>query len=103
MDLAGVYMTEAEEKKINMENELLRAKNQELLRELQNCRDDICLQMNVMSEMKKEIRRYQVQINSLKTENEELKNKFAKIENNIIGRLLLKIYRWIKEIMRRRG
>ncbi len=96
-------MTEAEEKKINMENELLRAKNQELLRELQNCRDDICLQMNVMSEMKKEIRRYQVQINSLKTENEELKNKFAKIENNIIGRLLLKIYRWIKEIMRRRG
>lgn len=96
-------MTEAEEKKINMENELLRAKNQELLRELQNCRDDICLQMNVMSEMKKEIRRFQVQINSLKTENEELKNKFAKIENNIIGRLLLKIYRWIKEIMRRRG
>lgn len=96
-------MTEAEEKKINMENELLRAKNQELLRELQNCRDDICLQMNVMIEMKKEIRRYQVQINSLKTENEELKNKFAKIENNIIGRLLLKIYRWIKEIMRRRG
>lgn len=100
-------MTDADENKIQTdeksESELLREQNEKLLLELKNCRDDICLQMNVMSEMKKELRRYQVQINSLKTENEELKNKFAKIENNIIGRLLLKIYRWLKEIMRRRG
>lgn len=100
-------MTDADENKIQTDEkselELLREQNEKLLLELKNCRDDICLQMNVMSEMKKELRRYQVQINSLKTENEELKNKFAKIENNIIGRLLLKIYRWLKEIMRRRG
>lgn len=85
------------------ENERLKSENEALLLEIKNCRDDLNRQIAVMTSIKKDIRRYEVQLNSLKTENAEFKNKFAMIENNPIGRFALRIYRWLKEMMRRRG
>lgn len=85
------------------ENERLKSENEALLLEIKNCRDDLNRQIAVMTSIKKDLRRYEVQLNSLKTENAEFKNKFAMIENNPIGRFALKIYRWLKEMMRRRG
>lgn len=85
------------------ENERLKTENEALLLEIKNCRDDLNRQIAVITSIKKDIRRYEVQLNSLKTENAEFKNKFAMIENNPIGRFALKIYRWLKEMMRRRG
>lgn len=85
------------------ENERLKSENEALLLEIKNCRDDLNRQIAVMTSIKKDIRRYEVQLNSLKTENAEFKNKFAMIENNPIGRFALKIYRWLKEMMRLRG
>lgn len=85
------------------ENERLKNENEALLLEIKACRDDLNRQIAVMTSIKKDIRRYEVQLNSLKTENAEFKRKFAMIENNPIGRFALKIYRWLKEMMRRRG
>ena len=85
------------------ENERLKSENEALLLEIKSSRDDLNRQIAVMTSIKKDIRRYEVQLNSLKTENAEFKNKFAMIENNPIGRFALKIYRWLKEMMRRRG
>lgn len=95
-------MTNEEYKVIEEENERLKKENEQLLEEIKNCRDDICRQIDAVTSIKKEMRRYEVQINSLKTENEELKNKFARIENNPIGKMLLKIYRFLRELKRRR-
>lgn len=88
---------------LQKENERLRQENEQLLAEIKNCHDDLSRQIAVMTSLKKDMRRYEVQLNSLKTENAEFKNKFAKIENNPIGRFALKIYRWLREMMRRRG
>ena len=85
------------------ENERLKSENEALLLEIKTCRDDLNRQIAVMTSIKKDIRRYEVQLNSLKTENAEFKRKFAMIENNPIGRFALRIYRWLKEMMRRRG
>lgn len=95
-------MTNDEYKVIQKENEHLKKENERLLEEIKVCRDDVCKQIDVITSIKKEIRRYEVQINSLKTENDELKNKFARIENNPIGNMLLKIYRFLREVKRRR-
>lgn len=96
-------MQTSEFEALQAENERLKKQNEELLGEIRQCRNDICKQIEVVTSVKKELRRYEVQINSLKTENEEFKNKFSKIENNPIGRLLLKVYRWLREMKRRRG
>lgn len=95
-------MTEVNYELILQENERLKKENEALLNEIKNCRDDVCKQIGVITSVKKEMRRYEVQINSLKTENEELKRRFAKIEDNPIGKLLLKIYRFLREMKRRR-
>lgn len=88
---------------LQKENEQLKLENEALILEIRNCRDDLNRQIAVISSIKKDIRRYEVQLNSLKTENAEFKNKFARIENNPIGRFALKIYRWLREMKRRRG
>lgn len=87
--------------KIIDENERLKRLNGELLEELKVCRDDICKQIEAIYSIKNELRRYEVQLNSLKTENEAFKNKFAKIENNSVGKLMLGTYRMLREIKRR--
>lgn len=87
--------------KIKAENELLKQHNSELLEELKICRDDICNQIEVITSIKNELRRYEVQLNSLKTENDEFKNKFARIENNSVGKLMLGTYRLLREIKRK--
>lgn len=101
--MIGEDMSTSELEALQLENERLKRQNEELLGEIKQCRNDICKQIEVVSSVKKELRRYEVQINSLKTENNEFKNKFARIENNPIGKLLLKIYRWLREMKRRRG
>lgn len=88
---------------LQKENEQLKLENEALILEIKNCRDDLNRQIAVISSIKKDIRRYEVQLNSLKTENAEFKNKFARIENNPIGRFALKIYRWLREMKHRRG
>ncbi len=84
------------------ENKRLNKDNENLLNEIKKSREEIIANIEAMGQIKKDMRRYQVQINSLKTENEEFKNKFARIENNPIGKFLLKIYRLLREIKRRR-
>lgn len=72
-----------------------------LLEELTNCHADICNIVTTLTSVKKDIRRYEVQINSLKTENAMYKNRFAKIENNVVGDLALKTYRVLREFKHR--
>ncbi len=87
--------------KLKEENERLKKLNGELLKELKICRDDICSQIETAASVRNELRRKDVQLNSLKTENNEFKNKFAKIENNSVGRLMLGVYRLLRELKRR--
>lgn len=87
--------------KLKEENERLKKLNGKLLKELKICRDDICSQIETVASVRNELRRKDVQLNSLKTENNEFKNKFAKIENNSVGRLMLGVYRLLRELKRR--
>lgn len=80
---------------------LLEQENEKLLQELKGCHEDICDQIAMMTAVKKELRRYEVQLNSLKSENAAYKARFEKIENNFIGRFALKIYRKLREFKRR--
>ena len=73
----------------------------ELLAELQDCRRDLQTALAALEQSKKYLRRCEVQIDSLKAENTELKNKFAKIENNPIGSRMLQVYRLVREYRRR--
>lgn len=88
---------------LQKENERLRQENEALVFEIRNCCNDLSRQISFISAVKKDLRRYEVQLNSLKTENAEFKNKFARIENNPVGQFALKIYRWLREMKRRRG
>lgn len=73
----------------------------ELLQELKTCYSDNCKTMNMLAELKKDIKRYEVQISSLKSENAAYKNRFAKIENNIVGDLALRTYRTLRDVKNR--
>ncbi|MBQ8210614.1 MAG: hypothetical protein IJZ35_08540 [Clostridia bacterium] len=88
---------------LKQQNEALRKENTYLVQQLAECHDSVCSQITVMTVLKKDIRRYEVQLNSLKAENAALKAKFDKIENNFIGRLLLKVYRILRELKHRKG
>lgn len=99
-----------EDKEIIMTNEQLMQENAALkeeidilVEELRKCRDDIAVQIAFVNTTKKEMRRLEVQLNSLKTENASFKKKFSRIENNPLGQFALKIYRWLREFRRRRG
>ncbi len=86
---------------LKQENEKLKSQNERLLNIIKKTREDLDRETAVLTSLKNEARRLDVQLNSLKTENEELKNKFAKIENNPIGGLALKVYRTLREAKRR--
>ncbi len=83
------------------ENEGLRQENMRLAAEIKACYDDINNQINMLSSVKTEMRRYEVQLTALKSQNSELKYKFARIENNPIGKILFKIYRNLRELKHR--
>lgn len=85
------------------ENEALKAEVAELVEELKRCRNDVAAQIAFTSAVKKDMRRFEVQLNSLKTENASFKKKFSIIENTFIGKIALKAYRWLREMKRRRG
>lgn len=90
-------------KQLKEENDALRAEVSELVDELRRCRNDIAAQIAFTSAVKKDMRRLEVQLNSLKTENASFKKKFSMIENTFAGKLALKAYRWLREMKRRRG
>ena len=85
----------------NIEIEKLKEDNARLLYELKQCYSDIENQTAVLSSVKKDLRRYEVQINSLKVENDNFKRKFSIIENNFIGSRLLNVYRKYKNVILR--
>lgn len=85
------------------ENALLKEEIGVLVEELRKCRNDIAQQMTFINATKKDMRRLEVQLNSLKAENASFKWKFARIENNPIGKFGLKVYRWLRELKKRRG
>lgn len=80
---------------------MIQQENEALLQKLKSCHEDTCSTINLLTALKKDIRRYEVQISSLKSENAALKNRFAKIENNFFGDLALKTYRSLREVKRR--
>ena len=86
---------------VRHQHALIQQENEALLQELKSCHEDTCSIINLLTALKKDIRRYEVQISSLKSENAALKNRFAKIENNFFGDLALKTYRSLREIKRR--
>lgn len=99
-----------EEKEIAMTTEQLMQENAALkeeidilVEELRKCRNDIAAQIAFVNTTKKDMRRLEVQLNSLKTENASFKRKFSRIENNPVGKFALKVYRWLREFRRRRG
>ena len=100
-------MDEKELQKLNeqlmQENAALQEEVNMLVDELRRCRSDITAQISFTNTVKKDMRRLEVQLNSLKTENASFKKKFSLIENNPIGRFALKVYRWLRELRRRRG
>lgn len=85
------------------QNEMLKEENRLLVNELEKCRHDINTQIVFTSSIKKEMRRLEVQLNSLKAENASFKQKFSRIESNPVGKFGLKVYRWLRELKRRRG
>ncbi|MCI5538825.1 MAG: hypothetical protein MR390_08950 [Oscillospiraceae bacterium] len=85
----------------NIEIGKLKEDNARLLSELKQCYSDIENQTAVLSSVKKDLRRYEVQINSLKVENDNFKRKFSIIENNFIGSRLLNVYRKYKNVILR--
>ncbi len=89
--------------KLMQENALLKEEVKTLVDELRRCRNDITAQISFTNAVKKDMRRLEVQLNSLKTENASFKQKFSRIENNPIGKIGLKVYRWLREFRRRRG
>ena len=99
-----------EEKEITMTNEQLVQENETLkeeinflVDELRKCRNDIAAQIAFVNTTKKDMRRLEVQLNSLKAENASFKSKFSRIESNPVGKFALKVYRWLRELKRRRG
>lgn len=96
-------MLNNENEQLRKENEELRRENDYLISEIKNCHSEIEREIAVVTAIKKDLRRYEVQLNSLKTENAEFKNKFAKIENNPVGKFGLTVYRHLREMKRRRG
>ena len=90
-------------KQLKEENDALRAEVSERVDELRRCRNDIAAQIAFTSAVKKDMRRLEVQLNSLKTENASFKKKFSMIENTFAGKIALKAYRWLREMKRRRG
>ena len=81
------------------EIEKLKADRQRLIEELERCYEDLNVQSALLSSLRKNLRRYEVQINSLKMENDNFKRKFGIIENNFFGSILLDIYRKYKNII----
>jgi len=81
------------------EIEKLKADRQRLIEELERCYEDMNVQSALLSSLRKNLRRYEVQINSLKMENDNFKRKFGIIENNFFGSILLDIYRKYKNII----
>ena len=73
-----------------------------LIAELTACRETLAQAETALAQAKKDMRRAQVQLDALKTENEEFKRKFAMIENSVPGAAALKVYRALREFRRRR-
>lgn len=88
---------------LQQENAALKEENAMLIDELRKCRNDIASQISFVNSVKKDMRRLEVQLNSLKAENASFKKKFSRIENNPVGQFGLKVYRWLREVKRRRG
>ena len=74
---------------------------QALLEELAGARDDLAEAEKTITALRRDLRRKDVQLTSLKTENEEFKSKFAMLENNPAGKLALNIYRRVREYRRK--
>ncbi len=72
-----------------------------LLAELIACRETLAQAEQALTQARKDARRTQVQLDALKTENEEFKHKFARIENSLPGSVALKAYRALREFKRR--
>lgn len=86
---------------LKAENEKLKKENERLVSVIEDCHKTLDEQIAVLTSVKVEMRRYEVQLNTLKSENADLKNKFARLENNPIGRILFKLYRNLREIRHR--
>ncbi len=86
---------------LRAENEELKKENERLISIIEDCHKTLDEQIAVLTSVKVEMRRYEVQLNTLKSENADLKNKFARLENNPIGRILFKLYRNLREIKHR--
>lgn len=86
---------------LSAENEELKKENERLVKMLEDCHKTLDEQIAILSSVKVEMRRYEVQLNTLKSENADLKNKFARLETNPIGRILFKLYRNLREIKHR--
>jgi len=86
---------------LKAENEKLKKENERLVSVIEDCHKTLDEQIAVLTSVKVEMRRYEVQLNTLKSENADLKNKFARLENNPIGRILFKLYRNLREIKHR--
>lgn len=86
---------------LRKELEEMKSENLRLVDEIENCHREISEQIAVLTSIKVEMRRYEVQLNTLKSENSELKNRFARMENNPIGKILFKLYRNLREIKHR--
>lgn len=72
-----------------------------LLDELAGARDDLAEAEKTITALRRDLRRKDVQLASLKTENEEFKTKFASIENNPLGKIAFSVYRRVREYRRR--
>lgn len=90
-----------ENSSLRKELEKLKNENIRLVGEIENCHKDMSEQIAVLTAVKVEMRRYEVQLNTLKSENAELKYRFARMENNPIGKILFKLYRNLRELKHR--
>ena len=91
----------AENEELLRKNKELEEENLRLVNTLAECHTELGNQIALLSSVKIELRRYEVQLNTLKSENSSLKYKFAMIERHPIGKILFKIYRNLRELKHR--
>lgn len=88
-------------KQLQLENEKLKQQNERLVNEIELCHKELGAQISVLNSVKTEMRRYEVQLDTFKAQNAELKHRFDVIENNPICKILLQLYRNLREIKHR--
>ena len=85
----------------NKTKQALKRKQTEYAQALIQCEADMAQQMQLLSEIRRDIQNLQTEVAYLRTENEQYRRKLAKITDTWYGRLALRVWRLLKRVRAR--